>query len=338
MFLFGLPHDSPAIQSALSNWGIGLAHEPDYPDVYQHFDYHSFKELGLRFVFGDEAFYRGSSETLHHKALVLTNLLYYSGDDYYNHDRFDGPLPYELTWVDTREQVWKKLGAPNWQFAQANENAVVERWDFSLDTDQAHWVLVFYVEDEQSIKLIQLGWAPQRVQPEPTLVDKRKPPLRFEALAPLLHKPWNAPAVHQQLAALPIQAAIDECGKDCAEVDAVIEDGIELYFDEANMQDRKDADGEVFRFTGLRFFRYGDSGSRGFKGQLPSGLKFADRPEQVIAKVGVPPTAGDADEFSGYYVWNLPDYLLHVMFSVQEQRVDRVTVIAHGYYEPDLLE
>jgi len=49
-------------------------------------------------------------------------------------------------------------------------------------------------------------------------------------------------------------------------------------------------------------------------------LTFDDTPEAAVKKVGAFPVTGSADELDGYYVWNLPEYLLHVAFSVMEQR------------------
>ncbi len=71
--------------------------------------------------------------------------------------------------------------------------------------------------------------------------------------------------------------------------------------------------------------------SVGFDGELPQGLQFSDRPEDVVRKVGSYPVTGKADVLTGYFVWKLPEFMLHVGFSVVEQRVNRIRVAAHPY-------
>ena len=335
--MLGLPPDAPEMKDALAALGVALPREPEYPDRHQYFDYLSLEDKGIRLVFGDEAFYRANGRPFLLIPLVLTSVCFYGGDEYYHHARFTGALPHGLVWEDSRQNAWKKLGQPQWQYKQSVPPMVVDRWDFKGEDDKNYWLLVFYSENESAIRHLQLGWAPAPQPARETVGNTSKETITFAAIAPLLHKPWNTPTVRERFAAFAVEKAISECDEGCAEVDAVVHDGIELYFDPPSEKDAKDGEGNVYRFSGLRMFRFGDSGSKGYKGTLPNGLVFADKPEVVIAKVGSAPVASELDEFSGYFVWNLPDYLLHVMFSVQEQRIDRVTVIAHGYYEEDLL-
>jgi hypothetical protein len=338
--LFGHPYDSPQFKPVLDAMGATWPREPKYPDRYQHFDYIDFDAEGIRFVFGDEVYYRSDGGVLQGKPPVLTSVFYYSGDPYYHHARFAGTLPHGLTWSDSRQDVRKKLGPPQWQFPNGKQTAQIERWDIAATSAaygaDPYWLLVFYTQDNSAIQLMQLGWAP-RVETVDQ-ADESDRVIQCYAILPLLHQPWSASAVRAAFQDFDLQAALDACGGGCAEVDAIVDHGVELYFDPPSDRDRQDTAADVYRFSGIRMVRTGDMGSRfGFRGTLPYGLEFADRPEQVITKVGMTPTAGDADEFSGYYAWKLPDYLLHVMFSVQEQRSDRVTVIAHGYYDTDLL-
>jgi len=67
-------------------------------------------------------------------------------------------------------------------------------------------------------------------------------------------------------------------------------------------------------------------------------LRFEDTPDIAVKKIGSFPVTGNADELTGYYVWRLPEYLLHVGYSVLEQRVNRIYIASHPYYASELLE
>ena len=88
--------------------------------------------------------------------------------------------------------------------------------------------------------------------------------------------------------------------------------GVELYF-RPHRYSPKD-----IILIGAGFLRKGLLDSKGFDGELPYGLRFEDRLETVMYKIDRHPDAERADALNGYYIWKLPEFLLHVEFSVRE--------------------
>jgi hypothetical protein len=70
----------------------------------------------------------------------------------------------------------------------------------------------------------------------------------------------------------------------------------------------------------------------------PATLIHTNFSSGYCPNVGSYPVTGKADVLTGYLVWKLPEYMLHVGISVMEQRVNRVRIAAHPYYAPELLE
>lgn len=124
----------------------------------------------------------------------------------------------------------------------------------------------------------------------------------------------------------------DEDMADCDEVtDLMPRTGVTLYYrDTANY---KKLTGKAFAeagpiFAGIRFNRRGDMYSEGFDGALPFGMTFHDTPEQAVQRLGRAPEWQSVEEDTGAYKWQLPDYNLHILFSLLDNQVYRVSCFA----------
>ena len=85
--------------------------------------------------------------------------------------------------------------------------------------------------------------------------------------------------------------------------------------------------------SGLRYRVDLDFKSTSYAGALPNGLDFDDPVAVVVAKLGTPPVAESFDGRDGYQRWRLARTDLHVLYSQLEDRIYRVTLLAHGCYE-----
>jgi len=322
LFIHHLGQPVESIDAAVFQY----AHKPDFslPD-------HSpiggvfFKRLGFSITFCPPGFYH-VDDTQRRAPAIITNVQMYSGDEYYNHARYEHPLPHSLAFTDSRDDLQKKLGPSAWTFPLVAPFKM-ERWDFS-----DHWLLAVYTEDMSALRTIQIGLKPQK--PRPSILPKIDQP-DIHTLKSLLKHNWKEVAQHPSLqdADFSALAHAQPDDKSSHEVDELKICGIELYF-----RPSQEANEPFHILSGARYIRKGVFFSVGFDGELPEGLRFEDTPEVVLRKVGHYPVTGDADELTGYYVWKLPDYMLHVGFSVMEQRVNRIRIAAHPYYSDELLK
>lgn len=284
-----------------------------------------FKKVGFSITFCPPDFYHGDN-SLALAPAIITNVQIYSGDAQFDHARYEHPLPHDLAFTDSRATLLQKFGPSPWRFPFV-EPFKLERWDFS-----DHWLLVSYTDDMSALNMIQIGLKPRK--PKPSVLPKRAQP-DIHTLESLFEHRWEEVAQHPSLAGADFSALAHAQPDDDSphEVDELKTRGMELYF-----RPSKKAGESFYIFTGARYIQKGIYFSTGFDGELPKGLRFEDTPELVVKKVGAHPITGSADVLTGYYVWKLPEYMLHVGFSVMEQRVNRIRVAAHPYYSPDLLE
>jgi hypothetical protein len=322
LFLHHLGKPVESIEAAVFRY----AHKPNF-ELPEHSPIGGifFKRLGLSITFCPPDFYHADAAQTGAPA-IITNVQMYSGDDYYDHARYASSLPHALSFADSREDLQQKLGNSKWTFPFVAPFKL-ERWDFP-----GHWLLVSYTEDMSALRMIEVGLRPG--PPIPSVLPKIEQP-DIHTLQSLLELRWNEVAMHPSLQDADFSALAGAAPDDenPHEVDELLTRGIELYFRRSQKNDES-----FFILSGARYIRKGLYSSAGFDGALPKGLLFSDTPETVVGKVGSYPVTGKADELTGYYVWKLPEYMLHVGFSVMEQRVNRIRVAAHPYYAVELLE
>jgi|GEM_PF-3037540 len=119
---------------------------------------------------------------------------------------------------------------------------------------------------------------------------------------------------------------------DCDEVPNLIRRyGIALYYRpsrdfESLAKQQFLGDGTVF--AGFRVNRRGDMHSEGFDGKLPCDLQFHDSPGVSIKKIGKEPDWKSIGDDIGSCKWKLPGYILHVMYSLIDCQIYRVSCFA----------
>jgi len=282
-----------------------------------------FKKLGFSISFCPPDFYHGD-DRLSLSPPIITNVQIYSGDPYYDHARYELPLPHDITFADSRATLQQKLGPSRWRFPFV-EPIKLERWDFP-----DHWLLVSYAKDMSSIRTIQIGLMHEK--PNPSVLPKIEQP-DIHTLQSLLAQRWQEVEKHPNLAGVDFSGLAEADDNSSHEVDELKTRGVELYFRPSQKTSES-----FYVLAGARYSHKGLFSSVGFDGEMPKGLTFDDTPEAAVKKVGAFPVTGSADELDGYYVWNLPEYLLHVAFSVMEQRVYRIRIAAHPYYSPEVIK
>ncbi|GAB2909721.1 hypothetical protein GCM10027093_54790 [Paraburkholderia jirisanensis] len=285
-----------------------------------------FYKQGFAICFCDKAFYCDDNSNIGEEK-ILTTILFYNDEEYYHHKKYEGNLPANISFSDDHQSVVGRLGMPQWRFVQ-NGKVVCARWDSGHT-----WIVAFYNDTNGAIKHVQFGWNPP-TSPVPT--DLRISLYGypdFDLIRPLFRKSITDPAVVNALSRFRLSEVKKAKPDDWyVVVDHTSDKGIELFFDDP----RKPDPPGPYLFSGIKYFRRGIFDSPGFTGRLPHGIKFSSKPEELLQLLGNPVT-GDVKEWSGYYVWNFPDYLLHVYYSIQEQRVDRVTVMFHPYHSASFL-
>lgn len=289
--------------------------------------YSFFRQQGFALSFCDGAFYRDDETTLGDEK-ILTTVLFYNDENYYHHKDYQGNLPGSVCFSDDHAAVVARLGQPQWKFVQYGR-VVCARWDV-----EHYWILSFYDLTGYGIKHLQVGWnPPSPVAPTALRVKLHGYP-DFDVVCPLLRKPVSDVALTQALSGFHLSEVTSAKPADWyVQIDHTMDKGVELFFDCPRPPDPPG----VFLFSGIKYFRRGVFGSPGFVGRLPHGVEFGFKPERLLELLGNPVT-GNVKEHSGYYVWNFSEYLLHVMFSVQEQRVDRVTIMLHPYHSESFLK
>lgn len=283
-----------------------------------------FKKLGFSITFCPPDFYH-MNVMLANDLPIITNVQFYSGDEQYHHSRYAHPLPFGLTFDDDRAAVLARLGEPAWQYPFVAPFEL-ERFDL-LD----RWIVIRYADNMSRISAIQIGLKAKK--PKASVLPKIEQP-DITTLQSLLESEWTQVAQHPAFEDIDLSEFAEVSpGESCPhEVDAVATHGVELYFRQSNTTDEP-----CSVLTGGRYIRQGLWGSVGFDGALPKGIRFEDGPEMLVKKVGSYPQAGTADFLSGYFVWRLPEYVLHVNFSVMEQRINRVQISVPAYFAPAIL-
>ena len=119
---------------------------------------------------------------------------------------------------------------------------------------------------------------------------------------------------------------------DCDEVpNLVARYGLALYYRDAKnypalAEQRFASDGAVF--AGFRANRRGDMSSDGYDGELPFGIQYYFSPEQAIACIGRDPDWISVGDDIGSYKWKLSTHTIHVMFSLIDYQIYRVSCFA----------
>jgi hypothetical protein len=234
-----------------------------------------------------------------------------------------GPLPLGLKPTEPFESIVQRVGRP------------VRDWYSGGRICKGRWLIDDMDVDisfgRGGIKLVSV--TPKRQAPH-TKPPAWSPPSPSEFVE-LFGSPLSSLRRMPELAALNLGQHSDEIGT-YGEADFSAEHGLELYFKHGAEIDRNLYPGPESSepcLSGLRYRVDLDFSSSGYRGPLPMDLDFDDPMPVVMEKVGAPPDKEALDENDGYQRWHLARTDLHVLYSLLEDRIYRVTLLAHGCYD-----
>lgn len=235
---------------------------------------------------------------------------------------YAGRLPLALHAGDIAGDVLQRLGPP------------AELWRVGLNVSKARWsspladVEVSFERGTGRLRLVTMT----RPRVAPALARAVPSPEQFaqqfgRPLAELQHDARFAPF------------ALGSKAREIAtygEADCARELGIELYFKPgADMADAVPAAPRSAEpcLSGVRYRADLDFQSSGYTGPLPWGLLMSDTLDVATAKAAARPFRQVLDPDDGYQLWRTDLCDVHVLHSFLEDRIYRVTLLAHGCYE-----
>jgi hypothetical protein len=323
--LLGRPSTDPRVEAELARFGID-----DRPRVkIDELDTDSSavaiqdwvinNALGIEFGFDAEGSWHGWGEFERGRSPMILTQIYFYGDHEDVHP-YRGPLPFGLQLTDDRSAVRAKLAA----LEGTRRSYVRDTWeprDFRLT--------VSYVDDGARIGFVlcmlrepSLPGFDYSLAPSPTI----------EAIIGLLGKGCNDSSFRDVFAPIGLDRHL-EVVTHGGGADFRNPYGFELGFSQPPFTDQHRTGapiGPIFSY--VMFYRERELGARGWQGTLPLGILFDDSPEVVTQKVGLPADEQADEQFTGYALWHLPNYSLHVYYSTMENLILRVRVMAPGVW------
>lgn len=300
--LLGRTADDPDVLDALKRFDIRWPPvlDPVDPESEAEPDWYVWRpssRRGFEFGFQDQAhLYALPVDQRGTGPLVLSHVIFYG-----EHEGvlpYEGELPYELHLTDSREhvrQVLSALGEP-----RSHRRDV---WE-----PDPHRVVVEHVPsgeriDSVMLKLRLASWEPPAPAP-PSLQD----------LVDLFGVMWYAPRMRELL----VPFGLNECGSDIAihgYADLRRALGLELYFspDPGRLPDDP-THSKGAELTGIKLFRSRYQDAKEWEGGLPSGLLFDLAYPDIVEAVGRQPDEGADGNLSGYALWHLEAFTLHVFY------------------------
>jgi hypothetical protein len=276
---------------------------------------------GVEFGFDDQASWLGL-DALHvgRGPMLLTQIYFYG-----NHPGvapYGGQLPLGLQIDDDRHAVRSRLA----EFEALRRSYVRDTWDLPQFR-----LIVSYTDAGARIDFVLCMLRPgplPRLEGPPA--DYPLPPI--DSIIQALGRHWFDPQFRSIFVPLGFDQQLDSVlrGKSANLRELA---GLELGFSQFPTPGAAQAAGSgspVLSY--VVFYRDRELGARGWEGTLPLGLRFDDGPEEILRKVGFAPDEQSDDEFSGFALWHLPDYSLHVYYCTMGNVVLRVRIMAPGVW------
>lgn len=295
--------------------------DPDGP-VVEAQDWLLSARSGIEFGFEDEASWLGlDSFHLGRGPMLLTQIYFYGGDRE-GIAPFSGRLPCGLQTTDDRGTVRSRLA----KFEKVRRSHVRDTWELP-----EFRMTVSYSDDGARIDFVLCTMRPERLPPlEPSDADLPTPSI--ESIIQVLGLHWFDPAFRKVFVPLGFDKQLDRVlhGK-TAELRHSA--GLELAFHRMplSLAEPSQIMGSPV-LSHVVLYRDRELEARGWQGTLPMGIGFEDGPEEALQKVGRPPDEHSDTEFSGFMLWHLADYSLHVYYGTMDNLVLRVRIIAPGVW------
>jgi hypothetical protein len=217
---------------------------------------------------------------------VLREAAFY-GPGVQNYKGYEDALPFGLRFGMSGEAAFNVMGPP-----------LARRTVHELRTDLwAHdgWIVnASYLDEDANLGLVHVR--------RPHLFDRKAGDARVrEALAPI---------------------GFDPADFDFSDEGEILKfqrsHGVTLYFGDHGQS--------AATLSGLRVQRLGDLRSLGWGGQLPHGIEFHTTPRELEALVARKPDKVSMAADTGAFLWRFKTHELHVMFSLIDFQVYRVSV------------
>jgi hypothetical protein len=258
---------------------------------------------------------------------VLKQVAFY-GPGISNYSGYKSALPFALDFADSPVEVRKRLGPP---FAtRAIHGLVADLWV----TPEWH-INVSYTESLDRIAIVhvrRLHKYDARMLSGIDVRDGKDLVVDVMKLGGVLGLEVNDPRLAQALLPLDWSDDVKDEAEGADEVFSYVKrDGLTLYFRQVEDNDAPQLGslkkGATY-LAGFRLNRAGDMHSDGFDGQLPLGLEFHHTPDDVVGKIQHPPSEKGVAADTGYYIWEFNYCRVHVVYSLIDWQVYRVTCFA----------
>src|SRR5262249_16659376 len=151
-----------------------------------------------------------------------------------------------------------------------------------------------------------------RIKPWPE-AGRLQPNLRVADWLALFGQPATADVLRKKLQPLNLVERLKET-EDPREVVFILECGLQLYFAESKgiklIKRPAPVKSTDLVLAAVSFFRARELDARQWTGELPFRLSFDDSQPTMLTKVGPPPDKQKDDKFSGFALWDLPEFSL----------------------------
>jgi hypothetical protein len=228
---------------------------------------------------------------------------------------YAGTLPLGLRADDRAGDVLQRLGPP------------ADLWRAGAEVSKARWstpdaeVDVSFERGTGRLRLVTM--ARPAVVPPVSAVAVPSP----EQLASHFGRPLEQLAADAAFAPFALGSKAREIAA-YGEADCSRELGIELYF-----KPGAEIAGAAPCLSGVRYRADLDFQSSGYTGPLPWGLRMSDTMDVAMAKAASRPFKQALDGDDGYQLWRTALCDVHVLYSFLEDRIYRVTLLAHGRHD-----
>lgn len=323
--LLGRPSNDPHVIAELARAGIDERprakideNDADGP-VIQTQDWLLKSAAGIEFGFDDEASWRGWVEFERGRHQMLLTQIYFYGE-HKGVNPYAGHLPFGLALSDDREIVRSKM----MPLEITRRSYVRDVWD-----SRDYRITVSYVDTDERIGFVLCALR------EPTLPASDyslNATLPIEHITGLLGKGLDNGELREAFKSLGINRFVEDVREGRA-LDFRNSYGFELGFTRPASVEQSPANSLLEPiFSYAVFYRERELDARGWTGTLPLGIQFDDSPEILMRKVGLSPDEQVDKEATGYALWHLPDFSLHVYYSTMENLLLRVRVALPGLW------
>ncbi|WP_341645988.1 hypothetical protein [Thauera sp. SDU_THAU2] len=308
---FGEVADSPRMEEIFRQ--LNTLKRPQLPDddPYAFYDWVLVRRQGVELGFVEENYHLGKAKHLWGTGrLLFAQVYYYAGFD--DVERCETPLPYGLSWEDSRENVRSRMiPAAN----TLHSSSISDTWD----VPEGYRLTVTYGGNPIHAERMVCQQVPILLRPSQPVAPPTLDQIIVHWGDSVAQTDWRALWSHR------LDNDAVRQGVDSGEIDLTDSFGATLHIESDN-------GAPLLRAISLHSNREADS--VGWRGHLPQGLDFEDSPDILFQKIRKQPVSTSQGNITGHAVWNFPDYTLHVLYSCVDNRLMRIKLIAPGAWKP----